>query len=599
MAQAGSSHIAQAMNRIIRMTADDIRGRGNIRVEIITGASQLSNQPATVRQSRSQRSVSIHIRCVRACTGMLWPTELKEHWLVDGTFVNQPDFRPRFVGWDCRSQNSKQIGSLLMLTLFRHHLCAGLILLTCLAGFNTASAERKQTKLPNFLFIIADDCTHRDIGCYGGQALTPNIDRLATQGMRFTQCFQATPMCSPTRHNIYTGIYPVKSGAYPNHTFVKDGTQSVVQYLKPHGYRVALSGKKHISPREAFPFEYSGANNPDLKAIEALFSTCRDASTPFCLFACSNEPHTPYTKGDPSLYDADKLTLPRNFIDTPETRNEYVQYLAEISYYDWQVGECLKLIDKYGHTEDTLVVVVSEQGSSFPFAKWTCYDSGLQSAMIARWPGRIRAGSTTDAMVEYVDILPTFLDSAGLDVPQVLEGRSFLPVLNGSTSRHKDHVFGLMTTRGINNGSEYFGIRSVRSDRYKYIVNLSHDVRFQNACVKLPSFISWKKKAESGDARAAEFVRRYERRPAEELYDVSKDPLEWNNLAENPEFADIKAGMKKQLAMWMASQGDLGQQTELQALEHQTRNRKKPTGRKNGNSIGSGKNKRKSIKANR
>ena len=109
---------------------------------------------------------------------------------------------------------------------------------------------------PNLLFVIADDCTHRDLGCYGGQAHTPHIDGLAKQGLRFTHCFQAAPMCSPTRHNIYTGLYPVKSGAYPNHTFVKAGTNSVVQYLKPLGYRVALSGKTHINPRNIFAFEF-------------------------------------------------------------------------------------------------------------------------------------------------------------------------------------------------------------------------------------------------------------------------------------------------------------------------------------------------------
>jgi uncharacterized sulfatase len=127
-----------------------------------------------------------------------------------------------------------------------------------LAGMRGVSFGAAKNTRPNFVFIIADDCTFRDIGCYGGQAYTPNIDKLASQGMRFTHCFQAAPMCSPTRHNIYTGLYPVKSGAYPNHTFAKDGTKSVVHYLKPLGYRVALSGKKHINPPEVFPFEYSG-----------------------------------------------------------------------------------------------------------------------------------------------------------------------------------------------------------------------------------------------------------------------------------------------------------------------------------------------------
>ena len=121
--------------------------------------------------------------------------------------------------------------------------------------------------------------------------------------MKFERCFQAAPMCSPTRHNIYTGIYPVKSGAYPNHTFVKDGTQErrALPYNRI-GYRVALSGKTHIAPKEAFPFEYSvEAKNPDIQKIDRLFSECSNASnTPFCLFACSNEPHTPWNKGDAS-----------------------------------------------------------------------------------------------------------------------------------------------------------------------------------------------------------------------------------------------------------------------------------------------------------
>ena len=108
-----------------------------------------------------------------------------------------------------------------------------------LAADSSANAAGK----PNFVFVIADDCTFRDLGCYGGQAHTPNIDRLATEGMQFMKCFQAAPMCSPTRHNIYTGMYPVKSGAYPNHTFANPGTKSVAHYLKPLGYRVALSEK--------------------------------------------------------------------------------------------------------------------------------------------------------------------------------------------------------------------------------------------------------------------------------------------------------------------------------------------------------------------
>ena len=112
--------------------------------------------------------------------------------------------------------------------------------------------------------------------------------------------------------------------------------------------------------------------------------------------------------------------------------------------------------------QDTMVVVVSEQGSAFPFGKWTCYDTGLQSACIVRWPGTVKPSSVTTAMVEYVDVLPTFMDAAGISRPDSLDGKSFVPVLLGETNRHKEHVFGIMTTRGIINASDTFGIRSVR-----------------------------------------------------------------------------------------------------------------------------------------
>lgn len=442
-----------------------------------------------------------------------------------------------------------------------------LLFFILLAGSLQAAETR-----PNFLFIIADDCTFRDLGCYGGQAYTPNIDRLATEGMLFNHCFQAAPMCSPTRHNIYTGLYPVKSGAYPNHTFAADGTRSVVQYLKPLGYRVALSGKRHIAPQSIFSFDVSAdQNNPDMAAIDRLFAECRRDKTPFCLFACSNEPHSPWDKGDASRYDPASLKLPPYFVDTPETRSDLSKYLAEITYYDAQVGQCLDLLDKHGLADDTLVIVVSEQGSSMPFAKWTCYDSGLQSACLARWPGKIQPGSVSDALIEYIDMLPTFVAAAGETPDPVLQGRSLLPVLFGQTDHHKDYVFGEMTTRGIINGSPHFGIRSVRSEEYKYIINFTPEIKFTNACTKSTLFLSWVRQAEQGDADAADKVRRYYHRPAEELYAVTRDVYESNNLADDPQFAAVKADLKNQLAAWMKAQGDQGQATELAALAHQGR----------------------------
>jgi uncharacterized sulfatase len=427
---------------------------------------------------------------------------------------------------------------------------------------------------PNFLFILADDCTHWDIGCYGGQAITPNIDRLAGEGMRFTQCFQSAPMCSPTRHALYTGISPVKSGAYPNHTFVKEGVKSIVHYLQPLGYRVALSGKKHIGPKEAFPFEYSGKNNPDMEVCGQLMKESVEAGTPFCLFATSNEPHDPWDKGDPSLYQADALTLPENWVDTPETREAMTQYLAEISYFDDQVGTLLNMLDAHGLRENTLVIVASEQGSIFPFAKWTCYDAGLRSALVARWPGKIKAGSGCDALVEYLDMVPTFIDAAGGAVPEELEGKSLLPLFADSSRAHKEYVFGEMTTLGIMNGSPHYGIRSVRSARYRLIWNFTPEMAFRNVAMKKPFFTSWEEKAKT-DSAAAEWVQRFRIRPEWELYDLGSGSLEGENLADNPEMETIFNTLKAELQNWMERCGDEGQQTELKAGDRQHGGKKK------------------------
>ncbi|NNM30611.1 MAG: sulfatase [Akkermansiaceae bacterium] len=430
------------------------------------------------------------------------------------------------------------------------------------------------TGRPNLVFILADDCTYRDMEIYGGQARTPHLKKLAAEGLKFTRCFQAAPMCSPTRHNIYTGLYPVKSGAWPNHTCVYPGTKSIAHHLRDAGYRVALSGKTHVSPRSAFPFEYS----PDFKKdgpqtrpiypnIRKLIEESKGAGTPFCLFACSNEPHTPYTMGDPSQYPPESLEIPPTFVDTPETRRHYADYLAEITYFDWQCGQLLMLLDEFGLAVDTLVMAVSEQGSAFPFAKWTCYEMGLASGMVVRWPGKVKPGTTTDALVEYVDVTPTFLDAAGAPVPANLDGKSFLPVLTGDTDRHKDFTYGLHTTRGIINGTEAYGIRSVRSDTHRYIWNLHHEATFTNAVTrkggdKADFWSSWMRKAEGGDAHARAMTQKYQHRPEEELYDIIMDPHCTKNLAGDPAMAEIRKDLREILEAWMRSQGDKGAETE-------------------------------------
>lgn len=434
--------------------------------------------------------------------------------------------------------------------------------------FNNVHSKTK----PNLILFIADDCSHYDIGCYGSvDSKTPNIDNFAKEGMRFTKAYQSVPMSSPTRHNLYTGVWPVKSGAYPNHTCAKEGTLSIVHHLHPLGYKVALIGKSHIAPKSVFPFDIyvplSKKNELQFDSIKKFISDCKDSNTPYCLIVASNQPHTPWNKGDVSLFDADKLTLPPMYVDIPETREAFTRYLAEINFMDNEFGTVLSILKEEKQEDNSVVVYLSEQGNSLPFAKWTCYDAGVHSACIVRWPGKVCPNTINDALVEYVDIVPTFIDIAGGKPAATLDGKSFKNVLLGKTNSHKHYTFSMQTTRGIIKGSEYYGIRSVSDGRYRYIVNLTPEATFQNTEVFTPLFKKWQEKGKT-DKCAKGIVYKYQHRPAIELYDVKNDPYCMNNLAEDDIYRDKISELDKELKKWMKYCGDKGQKTEMEALEH-------------------------------
>jgi uncharacterized sulfatase len=432
-----------------------------------------------------------------------------------------------------------------------------------------------QNARPNFLVIMADDCTYRDLGVYGGQARTPHLNKFAEEGMKFNRCFQATAMCAPTRQNLLTGIYPVRNGAYANHTQSYDHVKSIVHHMKPAGYRMGLTGKRHIGPEKVYPFEYSrNTQDPDPEFIKAFINQSKAEGQPFCLFAMASSPHVPWTYGDPEQYPTGQLRLPPYLIDTEETRRAFAMYLAEIEYFDQQVGQILQLLDESGQKDQTVVMVLSEQGSLFPFEKWTCYDAGLQSGFLARYPGEIEAGSIADAMVEYVDITPTILDLAGISPLEKLDGLSFKDVLLGKADQHKQLVFGIQTTSGVNEATQPFGIRSVRNDSIKYILNLFPENQFENALLMDPeqwsdsrrSYLWWMnswREAAAEDPKAKQILHRYQYRPVIELYHVIDDPYELVNLALDPAFAEVMDLLHRELMAWMQRQGDEGRATEL------------------------------------
>lgn len=448
-----------------------------------------------------------------------------------------------------------------------------LVLLLLARGVFALEVEtetRSRTRPPNVLLVLADDQTWFDSGAYGnGDVPTPHIDRLAREGMRFTHAFTGTAMCAPSRQQLYTGLYPVHSGAYPNHSVVRSGTRSLVHSFRERGYRVGLTGKAHFGPSSSFPFERVGGDaNPatqpreevDLEAARSFIT--RNPDEPFFLVVASNSPHTPWTEGNRSRFDATKIGVPGHLVDTPDTRAALVAYYAEITHFDGQLGFLLETLDEAGLNHDTIVIYASEQGAALPFAKWTLYDAGVRSALIVRWPPEIAAGATSGAMIEYVDVVPTLLAASGGEEIG-LDGLSFLDVLRAEHDSHREYVFGIQTTRGIIHGPDY-PIRSIRSRRHKLILNLASQNTFASTITHAPRdavFESW------WDANP-ERARAYGERPAVEFYDLEADPWERRNIAEDPAHAERIAGMRRVLDEWMKSVGDQGLETERDALRH-------------------------------
>lgn len=422
---------------------------------------------------------------------------------------------------------------------------------------------------PNIVLFIADDLSWHDVGAYGNRDVrTPNVDKLAREGMTFQRAFAASPTCAPSRSALFTGTYPMRNGAHANHSLVSKEIRTLPQYLSALGYRTVIAGKTHFGPRELFPFEYlPGSNvsppgkphvlNTDLgtAAIEALLKS-HDQKQPLALVVAAHSPHVfwPEING----YTPANLTLQPYMLDTPETRAALARYYTDVTQMDREVGIVRAALERYGYAKNTLFMFTADQGAQFPSAKWSLYDAGMRVPFIAAWPGRTPRGVSNGAIVSLVDVLPTMVEVAGGEVPQNVDGRSFTAVLEGRSSQHLDAAFAAHTGDGKMNRAP---MRAIRTERFKYIVNLRPDLRYGTHISEGDGvdgrdyWDTWEKLAES-DPAAARMVRRYRVKPTDELYDLSNDPFELVNLAGDPAYARTVVELRGRLDTWRVQQGE-------------------------------------------
>lgn len=300
---------------------------------------------------------------------------------------------------------------------------------------------------PDVVMYIADDGASSEINCYGNvDAKTPHIDNFAIQGARLTNAYQGVSTSSASRYCLFTGLYPqsCKSDA-------KDGTLSIVHQLHPLGYKVALVGSSNIGTHKIFPWDLqiplTKKGEIPFEAISQFINDCAKSTTPYCLIVAGNQQKH---KGDKSQWKQSQIKLPSKYQDTKKNRRNYIKKLARTNYMDQEFGKILQILDKHGNPQKTCTMYLSEPECDIQQDELRNYDASKKSACIVRWPKHVSPNTTHDAIVEYVDVLPTILDIIGIRSILPVDGKSFKNVLLGKTQKHRDRVPSTKTEIGTN-----------------------------------------------------------------------------------------------------------------------------------------------------
>ena len=408
---------------------------------------------------------------------------------------------------------------------------------------------------PNLLVFIADDAGWEDFGAYGNEAIqTPNIDRLAASGLKVEQAFLTIAQCSPSRISILTGLYPHQTGAEDLHMPLPEDRRLVPAYLGEAGYVTGHMRKTHYGPRGEAQFDwYDAVAERDYGRAMGDFLE-ETGGRPFFLWVGFSDPHRAY--GDaPEVHDPSDVRVPPQLADTPETRGDLARYYDEIARMDQHIGAMLDTLSARGQRERTLVVFLSDNGMPFPRAKGTAYDAGIRTPLVFSWPEVIESGVVYDGgLVSVIDLAPTFLDLAGLAVPEVMEGESLRPLLEAPAGyAGRAHVF---AERNWHNCDEH--IRAVRTARYKLITNAYTELPLCTPAdaSRSPSWYSLLELKEEG-ALTSEQQRLFEvPRARVELYDLEADPGEFVNLAGDAAYAEVALELAALLNAWAERTSD-------------------------------------------
>jgi N-sulfoglucosamine sulfohydrolase len=440
----------------------------------------------------------------------------------------------------------------------------------------------RQKNRPNILLITADDMNWNAPGCFGGRTpeITPNIDRLASKGVRFEHAHITIAVCQPSRSVLMTGRYPHRNGA-EGFGPINKSVPTLQEQLHKAGYLQGILGKvKHLAPPEKFKWDMiedyqdlGCGRNPELYYQYAgdFFRQAAGRKQPFFLMANSHDPHRPFhgsaqeqksfakvLKDIPApsrVYKGEEIEVPGFLPDLPDVRKEIAQYYSSVRRCDDTVGAVLRALRESGQAENTLIMFLSDNGMALPFAKTNCYLHSTRTPWIAAWPDRIKPGVVDKQhFISGIDFMPTALDASGISAPGGMDGTSFLPVLMGKQQPERDKVF---TQFHQTSGRNRYPMRCVQTRRFGYIFNPWSDGErvFKNESQSGLTFNAMKAAAQKNESIAGR-VKLFQYRVIEEFYDFKNDPDGLNNLIDDPSYKEQIDKLRSELQDWMEKTGD-------------------------------------------
>ena len=447
---------------------------------------------------------------------------------------------------------------------------------------------------PNILLVITDDQSWVHAGCYGDKAVrTPTVDRIATEGIRFDHAYSACPSCSPSRAGILTGqdIYRLEEGGVLT-GFIRDKFVLFPRILARHGYHVGATGKRYwprtqdvegavdepigdvykLLHQESLP---KGISRFNYSANFHQFLQEKPKGKPFFFWVGTGEPHRPYEPGlgHQTGIDTAAIRVPAFLPDVPVARMDLADYMSEIEWADKALGEMISLLEENGMLEHTLIIFTSDNGIPFPRAKATLYDYGVRMPLVMRWGAQIQGERIVNNPVSLIDLGPTFLDLAGIEIPEQMTGRSLKELLlaegSGTIPGEREFVVSAFEKHVLARPDEMgFPRRAIHTEEWTYIINYEPDLypmgtrdlyipRWDNFAEVDPSPT---KAYFKGHMEDPEFDRLWElsfgKVPGEELYQKADDPEMIRNLADDPAYADLKASLKQKLETYLQETDD-------------------------------------------